>query len=292
VTFLGAIAVGLFATPSYPQMTEIRLAVETSTPIMGAEEFPALAQFNGFSFRRNCLRRSVPADLTLAQSLQSNLNMIAFEINTRSPKQRSISPALEIRIHFADGSKETFVQPDAEISESILQQINPSHLSTQSRIVVADDYSKSVFVCSQINRIDFVHDGDGFAHIPDDHADLVELTEAEFHRRVPLNNPSRLDKRVQQRRLNDLQVSFLNLRMRGGSHVYLMNETAVKLTAESQSYMQRLLSKGALAVRLQGGGQSFLNLANLIGYTVYPGVAEVPADTWMAQPKATYEAVS
>jgi hypothetical protein len=25
-------------------------------------------------------------------------------------------------------------------------------------------------------------------------------------------------------------------------------------------------------------------LANLIGYTVYPGVAEVPEDTWMAQP--------
>src|ERR1022692_1352019 len=117
--------------------------------------------------------------------------MIALEINTRSPKKRSSRPALEIRIHFADGSKETFVQSDAEISESILQQINPSHLFIQSRIIVADDYSKSVFVCSQINRIDFVNDGDGFAHIPDDHADIVELTEAEFHRHIPLNNPSR-----------------------------------------------------------------------------------------------------
>ena len=221
----------------------------------------------------------------IAFAMSDAVDMIALKINTRSPKKVRIRPALEIRIHFADGSKETFVQPSAGMAENILQQINPSHLFTQTRIVVADDCSKSVFVCPQINRIDFVHDGDGFAYIPDDHADLVELAEAEFHQRVPLNHPSRLDKRVQHRRVGDLLVSFLNLRMRGGSHVYLMNETVVKLPAENQSYMQRLLSKGALAVRLPGGGQSFLNLANLIGYTVYPGVAEVPADTWMVQPK-------
>ena len=215
--------------------------------------------------------------------------MIALEINARSPKKRSSRPALEIRIHLADGSKEIFVQPDAEISESILQQINPSHLFTQARIVVADDYSKSVFVCSQINRIDFVNDGDGFAHIPDDHADIVELSEAEFRKHVPLNHSSGLQKRRQRRRVGDLLVSFLNLRMRGGSHVYLMNEILVKLPADSQSYMQRLLSKGTLSVRLAGGGESFLNLANLIGYTVYPGVPEIPSDTWMAQPQATYE---
>lgn len=215
--------------------------------------------------------------------------MIALEINTRSPKRRSSRPALEIRIHLADGSKEIFVQDDVEIAESSLQQINPSHLFSQSRIIVADDYSKSVFICSQVNRIDFVNDGDGFSHIPDDHADIVELTEAEFRKHVPLNHSSGLQKRRQRRRVGDLLVSFLNLRMRGGSHVYLMNEILVKVPADSQSYMQRLLSKGTLSVRLPGGGQSFLNLANLIGYTVYPGVAEIPSDSWMAQPQATYE---
>jgi hypothetical protein len=48
--------------------------------------------------------------------------------------------------------------------------------------------------------------------------------------------------------------------------------------------MQRLLSKGTLVIRLASGGHSVLNLANLISYTVYPGVAEVPEDTWIAQP--------
>jgi hypothetical protein len=198
-------------------------------------------------------------------------------------------PALEIRIHFTDGSTETFVQPEVEMAENILRQITPAHLFAQSRIILADDYSKSVFVCSEINRIDFVYDGDGFLYLPDDHADLVEITGEVFDQHVPVNDPSRLDKRVQYRQVGDLFVSFHNLKMRGGSRVYLVEEKLVKLPAESQSYMQRYLSKGGLAVRLPGGGQSILNLANLMGYSVYPGVPEIPSDSWMAQPKETYE---
>jgi len=48
-----------------------------------------------------------------------------------------------------------------------------------------------------------------------------------------------------------------------------------------------MLSNGVYGIRLPERGQGFLNLQNLIGYRVYPGVAEVPSDTWMAQPKAT-----
>jgi hypothetical protein len=66
-----------------------------------------------------------------------------------------------------------------------------------------------------------------------------------------------------------------------------MREALVKLPAESQSFMQRLLSKGTYGIRLREGGYGLLNLQNLIGYTVYPGVLELPADAWMAQPEAT-----
>jgi len=195
-------------------------------------------------------------------------------------------PALGIRFQFVDGSEQTFIQPDTERAENVLRNINPVHLFYQSRIVVADDYSKSVFFCSQINRIDFIFQGHGFSHIPADHADLVELTESEFRKHVPSSNSSGLPKRTQQRRVGDLLVSFLSLRMRGGTLVYLMNETLVKLPSDNHSYMQRLLSKGPLCVRLPGGGESVLNLANLISYSVYPGVTEIPTDSWMAEPKA------
>jgi len=192
------------------------------------------------------------------------------------------APALEIRFQFVDGSVANFSQPEPEIAENIWRGINVAHLFARPRIVIADDYSKSVFVCSQINRIDFVFNGSDFSQIPRDHADLVELSEEEFRAHVPLGEPARLERRVQPRRVGDLLVSFLHLRMRGGRHIYLMNEALIKLPVDNHSFMQRLVSGGGYSIRLQGGGQGFLNLSNLLGYTVYPGVPEVPLDTWMA----------
>jgi len=201
---------------------------------------------------------------------------------TRPSSQHTEHAPLEIRFQFVDGSAANFFQPDREIAESIWRQIRAAHLFARPRIVIADDYSKSVFVCSQVNRIDFAFDGSDFSRIPSDHADLVELSEDEFHAHVRLDDPARLEKRVQPRHVGDLLVSFLHLRMRGGSHIYLMNETLVKLPVDNHTFMQRLLSGGIYSIRLQDGGQGFLNLSNLLGYTVYPGVPEIPGDTWMA----------
>jgi hypothetical protein len=188
-----------------------------------------------------------------------------------------------------EGPGETYVQSDPGIAAKILNEISPPLLFSHYRIVLADEYSKSVFVCSQLNRVDFVFTGDGFSHLPDDHTDMVEISEMEFNEHVNLDNPARLQKRRQPRRVGDLVVSFLHLRMRGGNQVYLLKESVVKLPVDNQSYMHRLLSKGTLGIRLPGGGVGFVNLANLVGYSVYPGVAEVPTDTWIAQPKPTHE---
>jgi hypothetical protein len=201
---------------------------------------------------------------------------------TKTVSDEHQAPPLEIRFQFVDRSVANFFQPDPQIAETIWSRVNVASIFMRPRIVIADDYSKSVFVCSQINRIDFVFDGSDFSQIPRDHADLVELSEAEYRAHVPLDDPERLEKRVQPRRAGDLLVSFLHLRMRGGAHIYLMNETLVKLPVDNHSFMQRLLSGGGYSIRLQGGGQGFLNLSNLLGYTVYPGVPEVPFDTWMA----------
>ena len=210
--------------------------------------------------------------------------MNTIEADTRSPRKTNGRPALEIRFHLVDGSKQTFIQPDAEAAEVILQRADSSNLFNQSRIVVADDCSKSVFVGAQINRVDLVFNGPGFSRIPVDYADLVELTEAEFHQCVPTNAPTLVQRRDRHLKVGDLMVSFLRLRMMGGSDVYLMREALVKLPAESQSFMQHFLSKGTYGIRLREGGYGLLNLQNLLGYTVYPGVPELPADTWMAQP--------
>jgi hypothetical protein len=66
-----------------------------------------------------------------------------------------------------------------------------------------------------------------------------------------------------------------------------MIEIPVKLPAESQSFMHFMLSKGSVHMRLRGGGIGVLNLANLVAYAVYPGVAQIPADAWLAEPIPT-----
>src|SRR5438445_10072566 len=132
---------------------------------------------------------------------------------------------LEIRFQFVDGSVANFFQPDPEIAESIWGRINVAHLFTRPRIVVADDYSKSVFLVSQINRIDFLFEGSDFSRIPHDHADLVELSQEEFRAHVPLDDPARLERRVQPRHVGVLLSSFLHLQIREGATSYLMMKT-------------------------------------------------------------------
>src|SRR5258708_38640136 len=77
-------------------------------------------------------------------------------LSTKPPSQNNGAPPLEIRFQFVDGSVASFFQPDPEIAESIWGRINVDHLFTRSRIVVADYYSKYVFLVSQVNRIDFL----------------------------------------------------------------------------------------------------------------------------------------
>jgi hypothetical protein len=63
-----------------------------------------------------------------------------------------------------------------------------------------------------------------------------------------------------------------------------MVEFSVKLPVENQSFMRFLLSKTGFHMRVRGGGVGVVNLAQLVGYTVYPGVAQVPGDAWSAEP--------
>ena len=93
-----------------------------------------------------------------------------------------------------------------------------------------------------------------------------------------------MTKREQPTPIGDLLVSFVKLQMRGSRPLFVMIEIPVRLPAESQSFMQFMLSKAAVHMRLHGGGIGVLNLANLAAYTVYPGVAQIPADAWLAEP--------
>ncbi|MGH7970250.1 MAG: hypothetical protein ACREIC_16125, partial [Limisphaerales bacterium] len=199
----------------------------------------------------------------------------------------STSPPMVVRVCLEDGSIESFVQTEEATARKLWDAIDPVRLFTQPRVVIAGTHSKSVFVGAAIVRIDFVQHFCPCWQFPEGYADIVELSEEDFRKNAHLDQPELMQKREQPTAVGDLLVSFLQLKFRNTPPLFLMAELSVKLPVENQSFMRFLLSKTGFHMRLRGGGVGVINLAQLVGYTVYPGVAQVPADSWDAEPVST-----
>ncbi|MCI0533871.1 MAG: hypothetical protein L0Y58_01100 [Verrucomicrobia subdivision 3 bacterium] len=195
-----------------------------------------------------------------------------------------LNAPLTIRFHLTDGTTRTFTQADTAINEKLWDDIDPSRLFARPRIVIGSEHSKSVFVAAETIRVDFHHDSFQCWNFPGGYSDIVEVSEEEFRKGARLDEPSLRTKRDRPMAPGDLLLSFVKLQMRGGQPLFAKVQALAKLPAESQSFMQFLLSKAAVHMRLRDGGIGVVNLANLVGYTVYPGVAQIPADSWLAEP--------
>ena len=204
-------------------------------------------------------------------------------MKTNQHKNQSL-PVLTIRFHLTDGSVHSFVQTDDEAARRLWEGVDPARLFARPRIVVGSEHSKAVFVSAETVRVDFLQDSFQCWDFPGGYSDIVELSEEEFREHARLDQPAQMTKREQPTPIGDLLVSFVKLQMRGSRPLFVMIEIPVRLPAESQSFMQFMLSKAAVHMRLRGGGIGVLNLANLAAYTVYPGVAQIPADAWIAEP--------
>jgi hypothetical protein len=200
------------------------------------------------------------------------------------PSESSSKPVLTIRFHLTDGSVHSFVQADDTAARKLWEGVDPARLFARTRIVIGSEHSKAVFVSAETIRVDFLQDSFQCWEFPGGYSDIVELSEEEFRKHAHLDQPALMAKREQPTPIGDLLVSFVKLQMRGGRPLFAMVEIPVKLPAESQSFMQFMLSKAAVHMRLRGGGIGVLNLANLAAYIVYPGVAQIPADAWLAEP--------
>ncbi len=212
-------------------------------------------------------------------------------MNTQSPTDRNAnassgtpSPVMQLRIHLVDGSVQSFSQADHAKAEQTWLSIEPARLFAQPRLVIAGTHSKSVFVCSEILRIDFVQQCFRCWEFPGGYADVVELSEAAFRKNAHLDHPELMPKRTHPIPVGDLLVSFLELHFRKNPPICVMVEFPVKLPAEDHSFIRFLLSKTAFHMRLADGGVGVLNLAHLSSFTAFPGVAHVPADAWDAEP--------
>jgi len=201
-----------------------------------------------------------------------------------NPQTDFSSNPLTIRVHLTDGSVHSFTQADPTIIKRLRSTIEPARLFAQRRIIVGSEHSKAVFVATEVTRVDFLHDSFERWEFPHGYTDIVELSEEEFRQHSHLDEPTLMVKRERPNPVGDLLVSFIKLQMRGSQPLFVMVEIFAKLPAENQSVMQFLLSKTAVHLRLRDNGIGVINLANLVGYTTYPGVAQIPADSWLAEP--------
>ena len=94
-----------------------------------------------------------------------------------------------------------------------------------------------------------------------------------------------MEKRAKLEIAGDLFVSFLDIQMVNGSHVFLGLEGAVDLPADRLTKMQYLLSAPRVHIRLPKGGNALLNLGNVLRFTAFPGPPKTPSDAWPAHQK-------
>jgi hypothetical protein len=200
-----------------------------------------------------------------------------------SPIEEPKNSDFVIRVHLTDGSVDSFAADEIQ-SRNIWEKLEPGRLFASPRFVLAGQNSKSVYVSSHVLRLDFIQTTYKCWEFPGGYADIVELSEKEFIKHAHLGEPERMAKREQQTPVGDLLVSFVKLHMMGGKSIFVMTEFPIKLPADNQFFMHFLLSKGGFHMRMAEGGIGVVNLALLAGYNVYPGVAQVPADTWIAEP--------
>lgn len=213
--------------------------------------------------------------------------MNSLQENTQMNMPSVAAPSiLSLRIHLSDGSVESFFQADKAKAQQVWSSIEPAHLFAQQRLAIAGTYSNSVFVCSEIVRLDLFEPTCPCWQFPDGYSDIVEISEADFRKNTYLDRPELMPRREHPTPVGDLLISFVKLHFRNIPPIFLMAEFPARLPAESQSFMRFMLSKTGFHMRLGGGGVGIVNLAHLSGFTAYPGVAQTPLDSWQAEPVA------
>jgi len=193
------------------------------------------------------------------------------------------NPRLQIRVHGVDGSVATFTQDEPAFVKRILADCQNGHLFSRERITIAGQHAVTTFVASKIARIDLGYERFSDWKLPLGIEDIVELTEPEFLYQGYLLDLEHLDRRRQQLTMGDCDVGLVNIEMAGGRHVFLKIESVVGLPADHMQRIHSFLAAPSLSFRLEGGGLAFVNLANAMRFTVYPGPPEVPTDAWSAE---------
>lgn len=205
-----------------------------------------------------------------------------FILRQPLPLMNQAMPNLQIHIHKVDGSTMTFVQPDAGEARKILDGFQPTRIFDENRFVIADGHSITSLPVSKITRIDLVSEPLPELVFPAGIVDAVELTGKEFQALV--RNPLMREQWKQMSTQDDSLVTFMEVAMSDGEHVFLTTEMHVELQSEELWKTNGFpIAGSSLCFRMRTGGVAVLNLAHLTCLTFFPGPQHAPAGAWAAR---------
>jgi len=192
---------------------------------------------------------------------------------------------LEIRIHPSNGGIQRFPQYDPQAIQQTLDRIQPERLFAQREIILATDYSQTVYPASAIARLDLVMDGFPAWPFHRNVADIIEITQSEFARgfashlpRVEADGTTRVFSEME---LTNGQRLFREVRLKPSrANTEAEQET---LPDDQALFLHQLLSRHGLWCRLRGGGAVLINPAHLVRMTFYRGPGTIPPNAWRVQ---------
>jgi hypothetical protein len=189
---------------------------------------------------------------------------------------------MEIRIHSESNSVATFFQDNPAVVSAIVKNIQSTKIFSGNILTIAGEYSLTSFATARVTRIDLVAQDLPLWKQPEDILDVVELSEEEFRKRSHLDEPSRLERRRTPKQTGQFALVFVALEMTGGTQIFLAAKIRVGLPAERLQRLRTLFSSTAVHFRARGGGTAFVNLKNLVRFTLNPGPDVTPSDAWPA----------
>jgi len=193
---------------------------------------------------------------------------------------------LQVRIYAVDGSLATFTQDDPAVGEHIVRDCQRPDFFKEKRIVVAGRHSVTTLVLSEVARIDLAGEGLPRWKPPSGIGlsirDIVELPEQEFLYQLEARDLKHVERRRVRFTPGRPAVAFIAIQLLGGRHMYLKVTIVDVLPAERLQRIRIFLELPSLSFRLVGGGLGLVNLTKAVKFIGYPGPAEVPTDTWLA----------
>jgi len=190
-------------------------------------------------------------------------------------------PLLQIVIHKADGSSDTFTQNRENLVKDIVGEFQADLVFNRDKILIADGDSLTTFPANRVVRLDLISERLSHWMPSSEIINAVELSQTEF--RDLLRNP---EMRVQwdpAQPEDEPVVIFLQVEMAGQPSLFLVMEMVSEPWADPLETISALLAAPVLCFRMRSGGVAILNLSHLMCVTLFPGFRQLSMEAWPAQ---------